>query len=363
MTEKLLSDFFLGPLNLKNRVVMAPMTRARATADHIPTPIMAEYYGSRASCGLLISEGIAPAPAGAGYARMPGIWNQEQLDGWKSVTQAVHEKGGKIAAQIMHSGRVGHTKNMPQGAEVLGPSATTAPGEMYTDEAGPQPYPEAREMTHGEVEEAISAYVSAAENAVAAGFDAIELHGANGYLIEQFLAPVTNHRQDQWGGDFKKRARFVLQIATACAAAIGPEKVGIRLSPLGVFNGIEPWESLADDYIWLAEELGKLNLVYLHLVDHSSMGAPSVPSDLKQAMRASFQGAFILSGGYDAEHAEKALQEDQGELVAFGRPLIANPDLVERIAQGAAWNEPDFDTFYTPGPKGYNDYPLLSTGA
>lgn len=359
MYPTLFTSFDLGALTLPNRMVMAPMTRSRADADHIPTEVMAEYYAQRASGGLLITEGIAPNPNGCGYARIPGLWSQAQVDAWESVTDAVHAKGGRIAAQIMHTGRVGHPHNMPEGAEILAPSESTLSGEMYTDAQGPQPYPSAKEMSEAQVRAAIDAYVTAAKNAIDAGFDMVELHGANGYLIDQFLSPCTNLRDDIWGGSTENRTRFALEVAKATAAAIGADKVGIRLSPGGVFNDIHPWPELEDDFVWLAGELGKLELAYLHLVDHSAMGAPPPPEGIKQAMRRAFDGPLILSGGYDARRAEAELSEGLGELVAFGRPWISNPDLPERFQAQAPLNDPDFSTFYTPGPKGYTDYPPM----
>jgi N-ethylmaleimide reductase len=322
--------------------------------------MMVDYYKSRADCGLIITEGVAPNPSGAGYARIPGIWNQAQIDAWKPITYAVHQQGGRIALQLMHTGRVGHTENLPEGAEVLAPSQTRNPGEMFTDSLGAQTYPEAKEMSSAQVEEAIESYIVGARNAMTAGFDLIELHGANGYLIDQFLSPTTNQRKDQWGGSFEHRSRFVLEVARRSVAVVGTDKVGIRLSPHGVFNGIEPWEELDEDYIWLAKELGKLELAYLHLVDHSAMGAPPVATELKQKMRRAFNGTLILSGGYNAANAEEDLRADQGELVSFGRPFIANPDLVTRIEQGAEFTQPDMATLYTPGKEGYLDYPTLS---
>lgn len=350
----------VGDLELANRIVMAPMTRSRASADHVPTPIMAEYYAQRASAGLLITEGTAPLPDGAGYARIPGLWNEAQVDGWRRVTDAVHAAGGRIAVQLMHTGRVGHPLNLPPGARVLSASATTVPGEMYTDQEGPRPHPEAAAMTDAEVEAALDGFAAAARNAIAAGFDAIELHGANGYLIDQFLSANTNLRDDRWGGTFQNRARFALEAARRTAEAIGAGRVGIRLSPHGVFNGIEPWPGIAEDFAWLAAELGGLGLAWLHMVDHSTMGAPPVPTSTRDALRKAFGGTFILSGGFDRARAESELAAGHGELVAFGRPFLANPDLVARLRADAPLNAPDFATFYTPGEAGYTDYPTLS---
>jgi N-ethylmaleimide reductase len=359
MSTDLFSPVTIGALTLPNRIAMAPMTRSRATADHTPTPIMAEHYAARADGGLLITEGTAPDPNGSGYPRIPGLWSDEQVAGWTVVTDAVHADGGHIAVQLMHTGRVGHSSNMPAGAEILAPSAVQAPGEMYTDQQGPQPHPTPRAMTEGEVEEAIEGFVNAARNAIAAGFDAVELHGANGYLIDQFLSPNTNLRQDQWGGDIEGRGRFAMQVARRVAEAIGADRLGIRLSPFGVFGGIQPWDAVASDFVWLAGQLGALGLAWMHIVDHSSMGAPAVPEPVKASIREAFGGSVILSGGYDRERADADLAAGKGALVAFGRPFIANPDLVTRLRTGAPLTEPDFGTFYSPGPKGYNDYPRL----
>ncbi len=360
MATLLFSSFRLGSMDLPNRIVMAPMTRSRATTDHVPNALMAEYYASRASGGLLITEGTAPTANGCGYARIPGFWNDDQIAGWRLVTDAVHAKGGRIAVQLMHTGRVSHSLNMPEGTEILAPSAEGISGEMYTDQAGPQAYPEPRAMTEAEVETAIEGFVQAARNAVAAGFDAVEIHGANGYLVDQFLSPSANKRTDSWGGSADNRARFALEVARRTVEAIGADKVGIRLSPLGVFNGIVPWDTVAEDFTALAGALGELDLAFLHIVDHSAMGAPPVPAELKQAMSAAFGGPVILVGGYDADKAEADLQAGEGQLIAFGRPYLANPDLPERMAQGAELNPPRFDSFYTPGPEGYTDYPTLA---
>lgn len=360
MYPTLFSSFDLGRLTLPNRMVMAPMTRSRADQDHTPTALMAEYYAQRASGGLLITEGVAPTANGCGYARIPGIWSEAQTDAWEQIADAVHAKGGRIAMQLMHTGRVGHPHNMPEGSKILAPSQSTLSGEMYTDEQGPQPYPAAEEMEEAEIQAAIDGFVQAGKNAITAGFDLVEIHGANGYLVDQFLSPCTNLRADSWGGSVENRARFALRVAQGLVAAIGADKVAIRLSPGGVFNDIQPWPEQEDDFVWLAGELGKLELAYLHLVDHSAMGAPPLPEGIKQAMRRAFDGPLVLSGGYNAQSAEADLAAGKGELVAFGRPWISNPDLPERYKAESSLNDPDFSTFYTPGAKGYTDYPRMS---
>ncbi len=360
MPTDLFTSHTVGALALPNRVVMAPMTRSRASADHIPTAIMAEHYAARADGGLLISEGTAPNVDGCGYPRIPGIWSEEQISSWKVVTDAVHAAGGRIAIQLMHTGRVSHTLNMPEGATVLAPSAVPHASEkMYTDQSGLQDYPVPRAMTEAEVEASIEAFVSAARNARAAGFDAVELHGANGYLIDQFLSPNTNQRDDRWGGDREGRSRFALEVARRVAEAIGADRLGIRLSPGGRFNGIEPWDSVGPDFVWLTRKLGALGLAFLHIVDLVSMGGPEVPDALKAELREAFPGTVILSGGYDRARADADLAAGKGDLVAFGRAFLANADLVTRLREGSSLNAADMDTFYTPGPEGYNDYPTL----
>lgn len=359
MVTTLFTPHTVGALSLPNRIVMSPMTRSRATADHVPTPIMAKHYAARADGGLLITEGTAPDGNGCGYPRIPGLWNEAQVAGWKAVTDAVHAAGGRIAVQLMHTGRVGHPLNMPEGTEVLAPSAVAFDDKMYTDQEGPQPYPEPRAMTEAEIETTIEGYVKASRNAIAAGFDAVELHGANGYLIDQFLSPNTNLRDDKWGGGIEGRSRFALEVARRVVAAIGAERVGIRLSPFGVFNGIAPWDETESDFVALAKELRAVGLAYVHIVDHGAMGAPPVPESVKRGIAEAFGGTIILSGGYDRARAEADLDAGKGQLVAFGRAYLANPDLVTRLRQDAKLNEPDFSTFYTPGEKGYNDYPTL----
>lgn len=352
----LFSSFTLGDVPLSNRIVMAPMTRSRAI-DNIPNDLMARYYAQRADAGLLVTEGVAPSPSGLGYARIPGIYSQAQIDGWRGVTDAVHAAGGRIFIQLMHVGRIGHTNNLPDGGELVAPSAIAAAGEMYTDVAGPQPHSMPREMTAADIETAIEEYVTASRNAITAGFDGIELHAANGYLLNQFLNPRSNQRTDAWGGSAEARNRFVIEVARRTAAAVGSGRVGIRLSPYGVFNDLIPFEGIEEQYADLAEALGALDLAYAHLVDHSSMGAPAPTQSVVDTIRQRFGGTIILSGGYDAARAEADLADEKGALVAFGRPFIANPDLVTRMKDGTALSTPDLSTFYTPGEKGYTDYP------
>ena len=355
MSSLLFTPFTLGSLTLKNRVVMSPMTRSRALGN-VPNALMATYYALRASAGLIITEGTAPSPNGLGYARIPGSYSQEHSDGWRGVVSAVHEAGGHIFMQLMHTGRIAHAANMPEGARVIAPSALAAPGTMHTDTAGPVPHPVPEEMSEADIAQAVSEFAAAAALAVEAGFDGVELHGANGYLIEQFLNLGSNHRTDRWGKTVEGRARFALEVARAVASRIGKDKVGIRLSPYGVNGG-----SIADSetdalYTYLAEELSKIGIAYVHVVDHSAMGAPPVKEDLKAAIRTRFKGAYILSGGYDRARAEADLAENKGDLVAFGRPFLANPSLVQKLANNAELLPPDMSKFFTPGEEGYLGY-------
>jgi len=354
----LFSKTNLGPLALQNRLVMAPLTRNRATGN-IPNELMAQYYEQRATAGLIISEGTSPSPNGLGYPRIPGVFSDAQVAGWKRVTAAVHAQGAKMFLQLMHCGRIAHPLNLPAGARVLGPSALTAAGEMYTDAEGMKPHALPQAMTESDIKATMEEYVGAAKNAMAAGFDGIELHGANGYLLEQFIRPNSNQRTDGYGGPIENRARFVLEVADAVIEAVGKDKVGIRLSPFGVFNDMPAYPAMEADYTYLAQQLNARGLAYIHLVDHSPMGAPPVPDSIKAMFRSVFKGALILSGGYDAVRAESDLAAGKCDLIAAGRPFLANPDLVARWKAGAAVNAPDFSTFYTPGPKGYTDYPAL----
>lgn len=360
--KTLFTPYRLSSIELTNRVVMAPMTRCRAI-DNVPNALMAEYYEQRADVGLIITEGTSPSPNGLGYARMPGIFSPEQIAGWKGVTDAVHAKGGHIFVQVMHTGRMSHPLNMAADARIVAPSAIAAAGEMYTDQEGPQPQPVPEEMSAADIESTIEEFVQSAKNAVAAGFDGIELHGANGYLIEQFLNPSANQRTDEWGGSPENRNRFAIEVARRTAEAIGADKVGIRLSPYGANGDLKPFEGLDAQYTELSRELGQIGLAFIHIVDHTAMGAPEVPWAIKDAIREAFGGTIILSGGYDAGRAEADLKEGRGHLVAFGRPALANPDLVERLKTGAELNQPDYSTLYTPGPEGYTDYPTAKPAA
>ena len=347
-------------LQLSNRTVMSPMTRSRAVEASTPNALMAEYYGQRATAGLIVTEGTSPSPNGLGYARIPGLFNEAQAQGWKLVTDAVHAKGGKIFVQLMHTGRVTHVANLPAGAEVVGPTGEVCPGQMWSDSQGMQPHSTPRAMTEADIATAVGEFANAAKLAVEAGFDGIELHAANGYLIEQFLNANVNKRTDGYGGSIEGRNRFALEVARATVAAIGAHRVGIRLSPHGVFNSTGNFPEADAQFLALVQQLSDLGLQYLHVLDHSAQGAPAVPAEVKANLRAAFKGVFILAGGFDADSAEAALQAGQADLIAFGRPFLANPDLVARMRAKAPLNAFDLATFYTPGPKGYTDYPTLA---
>lgn len=355
MNTTLFTPITLGKLQLKNRIVMAPLTRSRAIGN-VPNELMEKYYRQRAGAGLIITEGTSPSPNGLGYARIPGVFSDEQVQGWRHVTDAVHQAGGKMFMQLMHTGRVSHPANMPDQTKVLAPSAIAAPGEMWTDSNGLQPHPVPAVMSETDIAYAIAEYASAAKRAIEAGFDGVELHAANGYLIDQFLNTASNQRTDRWGGSIENRIRFAVEAAKASAAAIGAARLGMRISPYGVFNGMAPDAEMDALYERLIAELNAIGLVYIHIVDHSSMGAPEVSPALKAKIRAGFKGKYILSGGYDLARANADLDAQRGDLVAFGRPFISNPDLVEKLRNSSPLEAPDPDTFYTPGEKGYTDY-------
>ena len=352
---KLLSSATLGSLPLKNSVVMAPMTRSRAIGG-VANDLMVKYYAQRAGAGLIVTEGVSPSANGLGYARIPGLYNEQQMASWRPVTEAVHKAGAKIFIQLMHTGRVSHPANMPAGTRILAPSAIALSGSMWTDTMGMQPHPKPEEMTRSDIQAAIAEFVRSARLAIQAGFDGVELHGANGYLLEQFLNPNVNKRQDEYGKTAEGRMRFVLEVAQAVAREIGADRTGIRVSPYGAFNDTGAFEGVDQFYGALAGKLSALGLVYIHVVDHSAMGAPAPSPEVRRQIRQNFKGKTILSGGYDAARAERDLAEGKGDLVAFGRPFISNPDLVEKLKAGSALKPANPATFYTPGAEGYTDY-------
>ncbi len=357
---KIFEPILLGTVQLKNRIVLAPLTRSRAIGN-VPNDLMAQYYAQRAEAGLIITEGTSPSPEGLGYARIPGCFNTEQVEGWKKVTQAVHDKKGRIFLQLMHTGRVSHQANMPAGSKVLAPSAIQLSGEMWTDTEGLKPYPLPQEMTETEVKATIQDYIRSATLAIEAQFDGVELHAANGYLMEQFLNPASNKRTDSYGGSAENRMRFVLEVAQGVVQKIGAKKVGMRISPFGAFNDMGPFDGIEKFYTDFCQKLSALGLIYIHVVDHQSMGAPEVSPSIKKAIRENFKGLYILSGGYStAEKAEHDILENKGDLVAFGRTFLANPDLVKKLQNKLPLNAVKDNLFYTPGPEGYTDYPTHS---
>ena len=356
--DTLLTPYQKGPLRLQNHLVMAPMTRSRAIGN-IPNALMVDYYGQRSAAGLVVTEGTAPMSDGLGYPRIPGIFTDEQVEGWRGVTEAIHRGGAKTFMQLMHTGRIAHQDNLPAGSEVLAPSAITAAGQIFTDSEGLQDHTPPRAMTVAEVQQAIAGHARAAKLAVKAGFDGVELHGANGYLVEQFLNPHTNYRTDAYGGSIENRARFAVETVRAMVAAVGPGRVGIRLSPFGTVNDQSAYgeEEVIRAYTYLAEEMDKMGIAYLHF-----SVSPAAPQRVYQLMREAFGGTIIQSNGLTPETAREAL-EGYADLVAFGRSFLATPDLVERIRHGAPFNALDPNTLYTPGAHGYTDYPTLSEAA
>jgi len=356
----LFEKFPLRSVDVANRVVMSPLTRSRAVDNNTPNTLMATYYAQRAGAGLIITEGTSPSPSGLGYPRIPGLFDAGHVAGWRLVTDAVHAKGGKIVVQLMHTGRVSHQDNLPPGAVVVGPSPELCPGVMRVDDKGDVPHTPPHAMTEADIAVTVAEYAAAARLAIDAGFDGVELHAANGYLLEQFLNANINKRTDGYGGSAEGRNRFVLEVARAAAKEIGAERVGIRLSPHGVVNAAGAFDGVDGQYLALVKELSDLGLMYAHVLDHSAMGTPPVPAALKADLRAAFKGPFILAGGFDKAAARQALTDGLADLIAFGRPFIANPDLVERMRADKPLSAPDPSTFYTPGAKGYTDYPAAS---
>jgi len=358
------SDLFqlvsFGPYRLANRIVMAPLTRSRAGADGVPSSLMAEYYAQRASAGLIIAEGTNILPQGRGYAFTPGLYTAAQVEGWRRVTQAVHARGGRIFPQLWHVGRVSHPSLQPGGVLPVAPSAIRPNGTSYT-EAGFQPCVTPRALESGEIPGIIQQYRDAARNALAAGFDGVEIHAANGYLIEQFLRDSTNKRTDAYGGSRENRARFLLEVIEAVTGVCGGERVGIRLSPLSTVNDIGPDSDPEATYGYVVERLNDFGLVYIHIIEGLTRGPREVPGGFDlQNLRRSFKGLYIANNGYDLALALEARRRNLADLVAFGRLYIANPDLVERLRVGARLNVPDQATFFGGGREGYIDYPTLT---
>jgi len=362
--SKLLTPFKMGSLELKHRIVMAPLTRMRAGQPrNVPTALNAEYYGQRATDGgLIIAEATQVCPSGQGYPATPGIHSDEQVKGWREVTSAVHARGGSIFLQLWHVGRISHSSFQPDGGLPVAPSAVSAPGNHFTASWEQVPFEIPRALETEEIAGIIDAYRKAARNALAAGFDGVELHGANGYLIEQFLHSRTNRRTDQYGGSIDNRARLLLEVMTALIGVVGAERVGVRLSPFGAFNGSGDDDPLPL-YNYAIKALSKLTPAYLHLIEPRVVGTgdgDAVRTDMPSAsklFRPLWPGVLIAAGGYDPVSAARAIQEDHADAVALGRLFISNPDLVERIRIGAPlspWHRP---TFYGGQEIGYIDYP------
>lgn len=354
----------LGRIILSNRLVMGPMTRSRALGN-IPNAMMAEYYRQRAAAGLIITEGTAPGPDGLGYARIPGLFDQEQVRGWRLTTDAVHRAGGHIYIQLMHVGRIFHELNLPTGAEGVAPSAIAAAGDMWTDQQQMKPNGTPRALSPIDLKKVRDEFVNSAKLGLEAGFDGIELHGANGYLLEQFLHPRTNQRTDAYGGSVQNRARFVIEVARAVADAIGADRTGIRLSPWSTFNDMAHDPETDEAYSYLAAELQKIGIVYVHLVDHSRLAGLAAAATTVTAIRRVFTNTYISSGNYTTlPDIDQALSSGKADLVSMSRPFIANPDLVERLRNNVPLSAPNPATFYAPGPKGfsdgYTDYPAAA---
>jgi N-ethylmaleimide reductase len=359
VSTTLFRPFALGPLSLPNRFVMAPMTRGRAKPDGTPVPMMGDYYKSRAGAALLVTEAAAISPTGVGWLGAPGIYTPSHVAGWRVVTDAVHAAGGRMFLQLWHTGRVSHP-DFQGGNPPIGPSAIAAKGESHTP-AGKKPYVVPREMTGAEIRATIAEYGAATKRAREAGFDGVELHGANGYIVDQFLRDCSNQRKDEWGGSVANRLRFLSEVVDAMCGAWSPDRVGVHLSSVGTYNDMKDSDPRAL-FVGAAELLKKKRIVYLHVVEGlpgTFMFAPH-PERISPLMRTAFGGPFIANGGYDAAKAAAAIDAGETDLVSFGMAYLANPDLIERVKRGAPLNKPDFATFYTPGAKGYVDYPTLA---
>jgi 2,4-dienoyl-CoA reductase-like NADH-dependent reductase (Old Yellow Enzyme family) len=340
----------VGDLYLPNRILMSPLTRLRGTPDHVPTPLIAEYYAQRASAGLIISEGTPVDPMGVGYANVPGIWSAEQTEAWKPITAAVHNAGGRIFSQIWHVGRISDPELLG-GKLPIGPSAIAASGTVSL--LRPQRnFVTPRALETSEVKDVVEAFRRGAQNAHTAGFDGVELHGANGYLLDQFLQDGSNQRTDEYGGPIENRARLMLECADAAISAFGAGRVGMHLAPRGDAHGISD-SNRAATFTYVAHELGKRKIAFIAAREH--LGPDALGPSLKQA----FGGVYIANEALDQETGQRLLDEGKADAVAYGKLFIANPDLPARFAQGAPLNRPDPATFYAPGPKGYTDYPAM----
>lgn len=357
-TETLLSPIQIGPYSLRNRMVMAPMTRNRAVEGEVPAEITATYYAQRASAGLLITEASQVSPQGVGYPNTPGIHSDAQVEGWKRVTEAVHEKGGRIFLQLWHVGRISHPLLQPGGALPVAPSAIAPAGSVRLA-AGPMPYVTPRALETGEISGVVAQYEEGARRALAAGFDGVEIHGANGYLIDQFLRDGANQRTDAYGGPVENRARFLLEVTEAVVGVWGGNRVGVRLSPLSGYNDMSDSDP-ATTFGYAAGALNRFGLAYLHVIEPAG-----TPDGVAGLLRERFQGPFMLNGGYGLETGNAAIASGAADLVSFGVLFLSNPDLPERFSEGAPLNEPDRKTFYGGDATGYVDYPtrdMVSAG-
>jgi N-ethylmaleimide reductase len=355
-TPDLSTPVAIGALTLPNRIVMAPMTRNRAGPGNVPTALTAEYYSQRASAGLIITEATQVSPQGVGYPGTPGIHSDAQVAGWRRATDAVHQAGGRIFLQLWHVGRISHPSLQPDGALPVAPSARAPKGEAFTA-SGPQPFVTPRELRTAEIPEIVGQFEAGARLAKAAGFDGVEIHGANGYLIDQFLRDGTNRRSDRYGGSLAGRARFLIEVTEAVAGVWGPGRVGVRLSPQSAFNDMSDSDPRAT-FGHAARALAPFGLAYLHIVEPVGAlpeGTAPLAPDLKQA----FGGPLMINGGYTRALAEAALARGAADLVSFGASFLANPDLPLRLVQDAPLNPPDPATFYGGDARGYTDYPAL----
>ncbi|WP_449398340.1 alkene reductase [Chryseobacterium wanjuense] len=351
----------IGFLQLKNRISMAPMTRAR-NADGIPNEENALYYSQRSGAGLIITEGTAVSETAKGVLHIPGLYTKEQVEGWKKVTKAVHEKGSLIFTQLWHVGRVSHTSIQPGGIAPVGVSDIQAANSFAWgyDENGKEGFvvsSKPKALATDEVKEMVNDFVKAAKNAIDAGFDGVELHGANGYLIEQFLNPFINNRADEYGGSIENRSRFLLEVLDATIEAIGNDKVGVRLTPYGGLNELPHYDEIEATYQYLAKEIEKRNIVYIHLMDQKSKGSHALPEGFLERFRTWYKGVIILAGSMDREKSEKLINAGTIDIAGFGEPFIANPDLVERLQNNWEFTPPDRDLHYGLGSHGYTDWP------
>jgi N-ethylmaleimide reductase len=353
VASMIFEPWVMGPFTLANRVAMAPMTRNRADDDGVPSKHAVEYYRQRAGAGLIISEATQPSAAGRGYFGTPGIHAQTQQDAWTVIADAVHEEGGLIFCQLMHTGRIGHTSLLPEGASLVAPSAIRADMDVARADGAEVPAEMPVALSIDAVHGVIDDFASAAERALAAGMDGIELHGANGYLLHQFLAPCTNTRDDEYGGSPEGRARFVVDLAKEVSRRIGPERVGLRISPGGKFNDMHEVDN-DETYVAMVEALAPLRIAYLHTLRRRS-------TPLHETLRHSWPTTYMLNTGYhgssELTELEAVLHANAADLVSVGRYFISNPDLVERWRQGIPLADWDEDTFYTAGPQGLIDYP------